>query len=70
VAESREEPPDVVPDEVVTITGVAKILDVSRQRADELSRRGSFPKPLPSRDRVRVWRVVDVLAWKAQEGRG
>jgi len=55
--------------EVVTITGVAELLGVSRQWADVLSRGKDFPDPLPmgaGSERTRVWLAADITAYKAR----
>jgi len=55
--------------EVVTITGVAELLGVSRQWADVLSRGKDFPDPLPmgaGSERTRVWLATDITAYKAR----
>jgi len=49
--------------EVVTVAGIARMLSVSQRRADQLSRSKGFPEPLPTEDRVRVWRKIDVEYW-------
>lgn len=48
--------PDIAPDdETVTTSGVARILGVSRQRADQLSRQTGFPAPTFTDDLGRRW---------------
>jgi predicted DNA-binding transcriptional regulator AlpA len=48
---------------LVGIKEVAAMLGVSRTRADQLSRRPSFPKPAVQHARVRLWEDKDVQAW-------
>ena len=48
---------------LVGIKEVADMLGVSRTRADQLSRRPSFPEPKVRHARVRLWEETDVQAW-------
>lgn len=48
---------------------IAKMLGISRQRVDQLSRTDpDFPKPLTS-GRYRVWQRDDILVWARGTGR-
>lgn len=63
----------VVPDDLLAISGVAKLLGVSKQRADQLSRERGFPDPAADIDtggRVfRAWSRDEVEAWALARGR-
>lgn len=48
---------------LVGIKEVADMLGVSRTRADQLSRRPSFPEPKVRHARVRLWEETEVQAW-------
>ena len=48
---------------LVGIKEVADMLGVSRTRADQLSRRPSFPEPRVRHARVRLWEEKDVQDW-------
>lgn len=54
---------------LVGIKEVADMLGVSRTRADQLSRRPSFPEPKVRHARVRLWEEKDVRAWMEANGR-
>jgi len=54
---------------LVGINQVAEMLGVSRTRADQLSRRPSFPEPRVRHARVRLWEEKDVQAWMEANGR-
>lgn len=62
-----------MPDELLAISGVAKLLGVSKQRADQLSREKGFPDPAADVDtggRVfRAWRRDDIEVWASAKGR-
>jgi len=50
---------------------IARLLGVSRQRADQLSRQKGFPEPVAviAGGRQRVWLAEDVRAWARAAGR-
>ncbi|WP_250283881.1 helix-turn-helix transcriptional regulator [Frankia sp. CiP1_Cm_nod2] len=48
---------------LVGIKEVAEMIGVSRTRADQLSRRPSFPEPKIRHARVRMWEDSDIEAW-------
>lgn len=48
---------------------VARILGVSRQRADAITRKHTFPKAAGSLAAGRVWFEDDVRAWAKANGR-
>jgi hypothetical protein len=62
-----------MPEDLVSVSGIAKMLGVTKQRADQLSREKGFPEPAADLDtggRVfRGWRREDVAAWAASKGR-
>lgn len=45
---------------------IAELLEVSRQRADQLSREVGFPRPLGEHGGGRVWRLADIERWIGQ----
>lgn len=49
------------------VVDIAKLLGVSRQRADQLSRQKGFPEPVDviHDGRVRVWDRAEVERWAA-----
>ncbi|KPM55479.1 hypothetical protein ACG83_09120 [Frankia sp. R43] len=48
---------------VINVAGIARMLGITQQRADQLSRIKGFPDPLPAVGRVRVWLVSEVEVW-------
>ena len=50
-------------EDLVGITEIATLLGVSRQRADQLTRRPDFPEPLVTLPRRRAWERKKVEAW-------
>jgi prophage regulatory protein len=48
---------------------LSRRLSVSRQRADKISRRQGFPKPLAELERGRIWDADDVDSWIATNRR-
>ena len=48
---------------LVGINEVAEMIGVSRTRADQLSRRPSFPAPKVHHVRVRMWEDSDIVEW-------
>jgi predicted DNA-binding transcriptional regulator AlpA len=51
------------------VGGVARLLGVSRQRADQLSRQVGFPTPVTNGGSERQWRREHILDWARREGR-
>lgn len=51
--------------ETITIGGARLLLGVSRQRADELSRRADFPAPIDPDADIRRWKRAEVEAYAA-----
>ena len=48
---------------LVGLTEIARMLDVSRQRAHQLAQTDGFPRPTAELSSGRVWETVDVEAW-------
>lgn len=55
-------------DELVSVTDIAQMLDVSRQRAHQLTQRIDFPAPAASPASGAVWRRLAVEAWIQRRG--
>lgn len=55
--------------ELAGVTEIALILDLSRQRADQLSRQKGFPDPAAELASGRVWTAAAVMAWAKAAGR-
>nr|WP_154677385.1 AlpA family phage regulatory protein [Parafrankia discariae] len=51
---------------IVNLREIAEWLGVSRARADQLSRRASFPAPLTVSRPMRIWDREEVTAWITQ----
>jgi prophage regulatory protein len=56
-------------EDLVGVTEIGELLDVSRQRADQLTRTEGFPEPIGTIAAGRIWRLVDVEAWARATGR-
>lgn len=54
---------------IVGSAEIADMLGVSRQRADAITRKPSFPRPLGVISAGRVWLEEDVVAWAEAHGR-
>ena len=54
---------------LVGVTEIALILNLSRQRSDQLSRQKGFPDPLEELASGRVWTATAVMAWAKAAGR-
>lgn len=52
--------------DLVGTTEIGQMLGVSKQRADQLARTKSFPKPVAELAQGRVWRRRDVERWVAK----
>lgn len=52
--------------ELMGVAEIAARLNVSKQRADQLTRTGSFPKPVSELASGRIWRAGDVTKWIAK----
>jgi predicted DNA-binding transcriptional regulator AlpA len=55
--------------ELVSTIEIAQLLDLSRQRVDQLSRTDTFPAPVATLAIGRVWDRADVVTWAKQTGR-
>jgi prophage regulatory protein len=49
---------------------IAQILDVSRQRVQQLADRQGFPEPVAVLSMGKVWRTKAILRWARQHARG
>lgn len=57
------------PLKLVGIAEVSLMLGLSRQRADAITRKPSFPAPVGSLAAGRVWFEEEVRAWAEAQGR-
>ena len=48
---------------------IAALLDVSRQRVQQLISHRDFPEPYDTLAMGKVWRKADVLTWATEHGR-
>lgn len=55
--------------QLVTIGQIATGLQISRQRADQLSRQAGFPPPAEESLQGRKWHLEDVERWAGENGR-
>jgi predicted DNA-binding transcriptional regulator AlpA len=55
--------------DLVSTVEIAKLLGLSRQRVDQLSRYAEFPAPVANLAIGRVWERADVVDWAKQTGR-
>lgn len=55
--------------ELMGLTEIGRMLDVSKQRAGQLAQREDFPAPLSRLAQGPVWRRADVEAWARATGR-
>lgn len=51
------------------VSEIADLLGVSKQRADQLSRRDDFPSPAAELASGRIWTADAVTAWARGNGR-
>jgi hypothetical protein len=56
-------------EDLVGVTEIGALLDVSRQRADQLTRLEGFPEPVAVISAGRIWRRADVETWARATGR-
>lgn len=58
--------------DLMSVADIAAMLNVSRQRADQLTRYKGFPEPVAAvnNGRMRIWRTEDVEAWKRENRSG
>lgn len=50
-------------------TEISKLIGVSRQRTDQLSREKGFPEPVCMLSCGRIWYEPEVRAWAIKQGR-
>ncbi|HEY8720116.1 DNA-binding protein [Pengzhenrongella sp.] len=55
--------------DLVGITEIARMLNVSRQRAHQLAQTEGFPAPAAELSSGRVWETAGVEAWALASGR-
>lgn len=55
---------------IVGTIEIARLLGVSRQRVDQLSREVGFPQPLGEHAGGRVWHLADIERWISQRRKG
>jgi len=55
--------------ELVGVAELAEMMDVSRQRASQISARPTFPEPVAVLRMGKVWRAEDVREWAEKTGR-
>ena len=56
--------------ELLSLTDIAELLDMTRQGADKLVKRdGTFPAPEVLTGGTRVWKRADVERWARETGR-
>jgi predicted DNA-binding transcriptional regulator AlpA len=56
-------------DDLGTIGDIATLLQVSRSRADQISRQTGFPAPVGTLSGGRVWNMDHVREWAKSVGR-
>lgn len=54
---------------LVGVREIAKLLGVTRQRADQLSRTKGFPEPVAELATGRIWYRAEAVAWAKESGR-
>lgn len=55
--------------ELMGIAEIRALLEISRQRADQLTRRADFPAPIATLAMGKVWDAGDVREWARKDGR-
>lgn len=55
--------------ELMGIAEIRALLDISRQRADQLTRRADFPRPVAELAMGKVWDAEAVREWARKDGR-
>ena len=55
--------------DLVGAAEIAEMLDVTRQRVDQLARTDGFPAPVAELTAGRIWERADIFAWVAETGR-
>ena len=62
--------PGTEPPEFVGVHELTFMLGVSRQRVDQLARKEGFPEPVAHLKVGRIWRTVDIEAWRERRDAG
>jgi len=57
------------PLDLVSTAEIARLLGVSRQRVQQLTKTGGFPPPAATLNMGSVWHTSDVVAWAEKTGR-
>lgn len=57
------------PLDLVSTAEIARLLGVSRQRVQQLTKSEGFPPPAATLNMGSVWHTADVLAWAKRTGR-
>ena len=57
------------PLDLMSTAEIARLLAVSRQRVQQLTRTVGFPPPAATLNMGSVWHTADVLAWAQRTGR-
>jgi prophage regulatory protein len=55
--------------ELVGVSEIARLLELSNQRAHQLANGDDFPRPVAELAQGRVWHRSEVLAWMKRVGR-
>lgn len=55
--------------DVVSTAEIARLLGVTRQRVQQLSKTAAFPRPAATLSMGSVWHTADIRAWAAETGR-
>jgi prophage regulatory protein len=55
--------------DLVGVTEIGRMLDISKQRAHQLAAEPGFPKPAATITAGRVWKRADVEKWARKAGR-
>lgn len=58
-----------MPQDLMGIAEIRTLLDISRQRADQLTRRPDFPRPVAELAMGKVWDGESVREWARKDGR-
>lgn len=58
-----------MPLELMGIAEIRTLLGISRQRADQLTRRADFPAPVAELAMGKVWNGANVRKWAIKDGR-
>lgn len=55
--------------DVVSTAEIARLLGVTRQRVQQLTKTPAFPRPAATLNMGSVWHTADIRAWAEQTGR-